>query len=125
MVNSNGDSVPAKVIKHSRDNEGKPISKKHSNPLLYSFEYECILDNRTLYRYKANVIAKNIFTQCDDEGMRHVVLQEITDHKSNKTAVYITNGYVMSKQGVKKQQKAGSCYVIGRTDRPIRSTLNM
>jgi hypothetical protein len=29
------------------------------------------------------------------------VLQEITDHKSDKTTVHITNGYVMSKQGVK------------------------
>jgi hypothetical protein len=49
MVNSNGESIPAKVIKRSRDNDGKPISKKHSNPLLDSREYECILDNGTLY----------------------------------------------------------------------------
>ena len=101
MVNSNGDSVPAKVIKRSRDNEGKPIGKEHSNPLLDSREYECILDDGTLYRYTANVIAENIFTQCDDEGRRHAVLKEITDHKSDKTAVHITNGYVMSKRGVK------------------------
>jgi hypothetical protein len=47
------------------------------------------------------VIAKNIFTQCDNEGRRHAGLQEITGHKSDKTAVHITNGYVMSKQGVK------------------------
>jgi hypothetical protein len=36
---------------------------------------------------------------------KHVVLQEITDHKSDKTAVHITNGYVMSKQGVKIPKK--------------------
>jgi hypothetical protein len=101
MVNCNGHSVPAKVIKRSQDNDGKPIGKKHSNPLLDSREYECILDDGTLYQYTANVIAENIFTQCDDEARRHAVLQEITDHKSDKTAIHITNGYVMSKRCVK------------------------
>jgi hypothetical protein len=52
MVNSKGDSVPAKVIKGSQDNDGKLIGKKHSNPLLNSCEYECILDNGTPYLRK-------------------------------------------------------------------------
>ena len=101
MVNSNGDSVPAKVVKRARDNDGKPIGTKHSNPLLDSREYECVLDDGTLYRYTTNVIAENIFAQCDDEGRRHAILSEITDHKRDVTAVHITKGYVTNKRGVK------------------------
>ncbi len=60
--------------------------------LLASREYECVLDNGTLLRYTANVIATNVFAQCDDEGRRHTILNEITDHKRDETAVHITKG---------------------------------
>jgi hypothetical protein len=44
------------------------IGKQNANPLLDSREYDCVLDDGTLYRYSAHIIAKNIFAQCDDEG---------------------------------------------------------
>lgn len=58
------------------------------------------LEDGTVYKYNANVIAKNIFTQCDDEGRRHAVLQEITDHIRDRTAIDIPNGYTTTKRGI-------------------------
>ena len=88
-------------MKRARDNDGKPVGTKHTNPLLDSREYECVFDDGTLYRYTANVIAENIFAQCDDEGRRHAVLYKITDHKQDGNAVHITKGYVTNRRGVK------------------------
>ena len=101
LVNNNGESVPAKVQKRARDNSGKPIGKRNENSLLDTREYDCILDDGSVYRYHANVIAENIFAQCDDEGRRHAVLKEITDHKKDRSAVDITKGYVTTRKGVR------------------------
>ena len=49
--------------------------------------------------FHANVIAENIFAQCDDEGRRQAVLSEITDHKKDRRAIHILNGYNKSKKG--------------------------
>lgn len=99
FVNDNGDYVPAKVLKRARGNDGNAIGKKHSNPLLDTRIYDCELGDGTVYRYSANVIAENIFSQCDDEGRRQAVLQEIIDHRSDKSAVHISNGYITTKRG--------------------------
>ncbi|KAI2489322.1 Reverse transcriptase (RNA-dependent DNA polymerase) [Fragilaria crotonensis] len=99
FVNDNGETVPAKVVKRARDNDGNPIGKQHPNPLMDTRAYDCELGDGTVYRYTANVIAENIFAQCDDEGRRQAVLQEITDHRRDKTAIHITNGYTITKRG--------------------------
>ena len=89
IVNKDGEPAPAKVVKRARDNNGNPIGKRHDNPLLDTREYECMLDDGTTMRYHANVIAENIFAQCDDEGRRQAVLSEITDHKKDRRAIHI------------------------------------
>ena len=99
LVNDNGETVPAKVLKRARDNDGKPIGKTHTNPLLDTRAYDCEMHDGTVYRYNANVIAENIFSQCDNEGRRHAVMQEITDHRKDNSAVDITNGYTVTKRG--------------------------
>ena len=95
----NGKMTTAKVTKRARDNEGKPVGKRHDKPLLDSREYECLLEDGTWYRYNANVIAENIFAQCDHKGRMHAVLQEITDHKKDRRAIHISNGHKKTRKG--------------------------
>jgi hypothetical protein len=99
LVNSNGETAMATVSKRVKDNDGNVIGKRNANPLLDTREYECTLEDGSVYRYNANVIAENIYSQCDDAGHRHAVLQEIIDHKKDKTAVDITNGYTVTRNG--------------------------
>ena len=105
VVNINGEQTTAKVTKRARDNEGNPIGKQHANPLLDSREYDCLLDDGTLYRYNANLIAENIFAQCDDEGRMHAILKEITDHRKDSTAIEIANGFMHTKRGKRIPKK--------------------
>ena len=37
-------------------------------------------------RYSANIVAENIYSQCDSEGNQYLVLKEIVDHKSDESA---------------------------------------
>ncbi|KAI2494561.1 Reverse transcriptase (RNA-dependent DNA polymerase) [Fragilaria crotonensis] len=105
LVNNDGETAMARVVKRARDNNGNPIGKRHPNPLLDTREYECELEDGSLMRYHANVIAENIFAQCDDEGRRHAVLAEIVDHKADKRALRTDNGYVTTKRGRRVPKK--------------------
>ena len=99
MVNQDGDIATAKVVKRAKDNSGNPIGKRNANPLLDTREYECELEDGTMMRYNANVIAENIFAQCDDAGRRQAILDEIIDHKRDARALRADNGYVTTKRG--------------------------
>jgi hypothetical protein len=99
MVNQDGDVATAKVIKRAKDNSGNPIGKRHANPLLDTREYECELEDGTMMRYNANVIAENIFAQCDDAGRQQAILDEIIDHKRDGRALRVDDGYVTTKRG--------------------------
>jgi hypothetical protein len=70
VVDRGGEQVRAKVVKRARSDSGYPIGTAHSNPMLDTREYECVTDDGTVERYTANIIAENIFAQCDDEGRR-------------------------------------------------------
>jgi hypothetical protein len=60
------------------------------------------LDDGTIERYTANVIAENLYSQCDSEGCQFLVLDEIIDHAKDNTAVTIADGYTMSYNGKNK-----------------------
>jgi hypothetical protein len=46
-------------------------------------------NNGTHEKYQANMIAENMFAQVDSEGNQFLLLQEITDHKKDHSAVPI------------------------------------
>ena len=57
LANLNDETSMATVTKHVKDNNGNAIGKKNANPLMDTSEYECTLEDGSVYRY----IAK----QCD------------------------------------------------------------
>jgi hypothetical protein len=105
VVDRGGEQVRAKVVKRSRSDSGYPIGTAHSNPLLDTREYECVTEDGTTERYTANVIAENIFSQCDDEGRRFTILDEIIDHAKDGNAIDITNGFTLSANGNRVPKK--------------------
>ena len=59
--------------------------------------------------YAANVIAKNLFSQCDEEGIQYIILKDITDHKSDETTVSKKDGTHcnQSRTEIKKKMTKG------------------
>ena len=91
--------IRGRVAKRAKDDEGRPIGRRHDNPLLDTREYEVELPDGSTGQYTANVIAENIFSQVDEEGRQYVLLSEIVDHKKDATAITKDEGYTISHNG--------------------------
>ena len=81
------DERHGRVVKHSRGLDGEPIGRAHANPLFDTREYEIEFIDGTHEKYQANIIAENMFAQVDREGNQFFLLQEITDHKHDHSAI--------------------------------------
>jgi hypothetical protein len=88
-----------RVIKRLRGLDDKPIGRAHANPLFDTREYEIKFTGGTHEKYQANVIAENMFAQVDTEGSQFLLLQEITDHKSDNSAIPISEGMIHGANG--------------------------
>ena len=89
----------ARVKKRLRDEDGKPIGKPNSNPLLDTRMYEIEYLDGQRRAITANQIADNLFAQIDDEGNRHVLLDEIIDHRSDASAVTLDDAMFTDSRG--------------------------
>ena len=105
-----GDNMVAgRVTKRARGQDGNPIGIRHQNPLLDTREYMVEFSDGSTAEYTANVIAENMFSQVDSEGRQYMLLKEIVDHRKNASAVPITDGVIISKNGnrIPKQTTKG------------------
>jgi PAS domain-containing protein len=99
----------ARVKRRAIDEDGKPIGKpaRNNNQLLDSRQYEIeYADGRTDI-LTANVIAENLLAQVNEEGQRHLLIDEIEDHRTSKEAIPKEKGTYKTKRGL---------------ERPIRTT---
>ena len=100
-----GDGKMKGVVKRRvKDDDGLPVGKRHPNPILDSREYEVELSDGTVDSYTANMIADNIYAQCDDEGNMYTMMDEILDHRKNGHAIEIENGWIHTKQGTRRRK---------------------
>ena len=74
-----------RVTKKIRDANGLPIGCSHDNPLLDTRVYEVEYADGNKASLSANAIAINMFSQVYEEGNRHVLLDEIVDHRTDGT----------------------------------------
>jgi hypothetical protein len=105
MNMSTNDEQHGHVIKRTRGLDGKPIGCAHANPL---FETPVSMKSNLQVehmRYQVNIIAENMYAQVDSEGNQYLLLQEITDHQSDNSAIPILEGTVCSANGLQKPKK--------------------
>ena len=58
-----------------------------------------------MLEYSANVIAENMWSQCDLEGNQHLLLDSIIDHRINEDAVKAQNKYTTTTTGQRRLRK--------------------
>ena len=85
------------------DVDGKPIGLSSNNPLLDTRQYEVEFFDGTIEVLTANVIAENLLAQVDEHGHRHLLLQEIEDHRTNKNAIVRGQGTYVTQHGLEKK----------------------
>ena len=94
-----------KVTKRLRYANGLPIRVAHDNPMLDNIIYEVEYHDGHKAYLTANTIAKKIFSQVNEEGNQHVMLDCIADHRTNQTELPINEAYITSNnRGCRKRQ---------------------
>ena len=89
-----------RVTKRLRDAEDRPIGNAHDNT------FPC---NGIEFRdghseaLSANLIAQHFYSETDEEGNVHVLLDDIVDHKRNENAVDKEDAFIIVKNGVKQR----------------------
>ena len=95
----------AKVTKRLRDADGIPIGMANENPILDSRMYEVEYQYSTKASLAANYIAENLFTQVDQEGDRHVLLDELIDYRVNGHKVKLQDAFITTGTGTRSNRK--------------------
>ena len=94
-----------RVVKRLRDRDGLPIGTANDNPILDSRLYEVEFQDGYKTSLAANAIAENLFAQIDDEGNRHVLFQEIIDHRVNGKQVLQQDAFITTRTGTKRRRE--------------------
>ena len=95
----------AKVTKRLRDANGIPIGTANDNPLLDTRIYEVEYSDGYKASLTANTIAENMFAQVDTEGNRHVIFDEIIDHRVDGTEIKNQDAFIISKNGGRRRRE--------------------
>jgi hypothetical protein len=93
LRNADNVATRATVEERRKDPFGNPIGKAHANPLLDTREYLVELEDKSEETYFANVMAENLWSQCNEEGREFSILKEIVDHHTNGHAIPIADGF--------------------------------
>jgi len=101
-----GELQHATVRRRLTTDEGVPIGRAHSNPLMDSRVYEVeYLDGATEV-LAANIIAENLLAQVDEEGHRHMMLDEIIDHRKDEAvAIPKSDGFFTTPNGLQRRKR--------------------
>ena len=59
-------------------------------------------EDGSVEKYNANIIAKHICAQLDDDGCTRMLMDEIIDHRSDETAIKQSDGFVRGPNGTSK-----------------------
>ncbi|KAI2506381.1 Reverse transcriptase (RNA-dependent DNA polymerase) [Fragilaria crotonensis] len=94
-----------KVTKRLRDAEGRPIGTASENPLMDTREYTVEFTDGHSEALSANLIAQNLFSEIDEEGNRHVLLDDIIDFRKSGAAVSQEDAFVTMSNGVKRRRQ--------------------
>jgi hypothetical protein len=84
---SKGNEVVTGIVKRRKLNGRVTAGKTHANPIPDTRTYDVQFPDVSSAEYSANIIAQNMYSQCDSEGYQFLLLNAIVGHESDDTAV--------------------------------------
>ena len=88
-----GENMVGTVTKRQKGLDGKPIGKKHKNPLFDSRTYEVKFPGGLIHEFTANIVAANLYAKVDDDGNNFLLVKQIVGHRKNGDAVPKEDGF--------------------------------
>jgi hypothetical protein len=107
-----GEARFGKVKKRLRIEDGQPIGRENSNPLLDSRMYEVEFYDDAKEAFAANIIAENLIAQVDEAGNRFVLMKEITGHQKGDDAMLEEDSWIATKSGTHRRKPTTRGWLI-------------
>jgi Reverse transcriptase (RNA-dependent DNA polymerase) len=99
MLPQGNEYTMGRVISRKRDENGTPIGRYDSNPILDTRMYNVEFPDGHADEYTANLIAESLYSQVDDEGNEYLIMKEISDHKKDGSATSKDDAFTIGKNG--------------------------
>jgi hypothetical protein len=112
-----GDEIRSgKVVRRKRDLDGTVRGQANTNSMLDTRNYEIEFHDGRSDEYTDNVIAENMYAQCDIEGIEYNLMEGIVDHKNDGHAFEPSDMYINygSNKQVPKEPRVGTCVLNGK-----------
>ena len=78
------------------------LTEVSDNPLLDTHEYEVEFLDGHVELMSANLIAQILFSQINDEGHQHILLDDVIDYRRDEKAIKKVDAFVTMRNGVKR-----------------------
>jgi hypothetical protein len=90
-----GDKMVSGIVRgRKRDQDGSIHGVRNKNPILDTRTYDVEFPDGQEAEYAANLIAENMYAQCDAEGNQYLLMESLVDYKSDGHAVKVADMYV-------------------------------
>ena len=87
MIPRGDEMAMVRVTKRARDSDGNPLGTAHVNPILDTRQYIVEFNDGDEAELASNVIATNMYAQCDPEGNQYVLLDSHIDFRRSTTTL--------------------------------------
>ena len=94
LLPKEGELQTAKVKARKKDHDGEPIGRSHTNPMFDTRCYIVEFADGIEKEYTANLIAENMYSQCNPDGEQYLILLGITDHRKTDKAVEKADAHI-------------------------------
>lgn len=107
VISLQGKPTTGKVKRRARTFSGDLYGKANDNPILDTSSYEVEFPDGRVEAYTANVIAENMWSQCDPQGNQFLLLDAIVDHRTDGNEIQHADRFVTKggRQYLKKTTK--------------------
>ncbi len=92
LLNHRDQMTTGKVRGRKRENDGSLRGTGNNNPILDTRSYMVSFEDGSEAEYSANVLAENMYAQCDTEGNQYLLMEAVTDHRQTPDAVAPNDG---------------------------------
>ena len=93
MLPHNDNMLTGTVKRRKRDSDGTLKGTEHDNPLFDTRSYIIEFPDKSEKEFTATIIAENMYAQCTPDGKQFMLLEGITDHKTDEKAVDRADAY--------------------------------
>ena len=87
MLSRGDEMAMERVTKRACDSDVNPLGTAHENPILDTRQYIVEFNDGDEAELSANVIANNMYAQCDPEGNQYVLLDSLINFRRSTTAL--------------------------------------